>query len=424
MYVKSRNNGPVCFYCGEIGHVKRICEKWKKKQEEEELKSKKEKEEASCFCYQSQKKNECNESDDDIECIALVSQVTTMEHKKDWVVDSAASRHMCNNPSLMKNLRVLNEKQYIKVGNGEYVQANAEGTVKLEIKTGGVTRKFKLENVLLATELKYNLLSVAKAAEAGKTIEFGRYGCKIIDGSTRQVLGSGRKKGNLYYVNCAKQEERNSQRSSENNVKSQNRSLKNKEMKKALNFMSENNFERELMKRLDRMESEIKQSNIIIKEKKEQNPEDKNNNQEDKNTRQNNSGNEVQEDKKQAVSNANHRNYSAQEDHQIQNSLEIDLVDTENQMKVEKFLNKQNEDQNHAEGEGESDIKVDTIDNTMSEDMVDQENVAQILVEQAIKAIENQSDSAEKKQKLKRRGGFIKKLCTLKKFFSSRSKRS
>ena len=39
--------GPVCFYCGESGHVKRFCKEWKKKQEEEEVGNKKEKEEST-----------------------------------------------------------------------------------------------------------------------------------------------------------------------------------------------------------------------------------------------------------------------------------------------------------------------------------------------------------------------------------------
>ena len=131
LLVKSRNSGPICFYCGKNGHVKRFCEEWKKKQEEEEMQSKKEKEAASFFCYRG-KEGECDESDDEIDCIALVSQVASLEHKKDWVIDSAASVHMCNNPNLMINLKPLSTAQHIKVGNGEYVEAKAEGNVKLE----------------------------------------------------------------------------------------------------------------------------------------------------------------------------------------------------------------------------------------------------------------------------------------------------
>ena len=199
---------------------------------------------------------------------------------------------MCNNPSLMKNVKPLKENQYIKVGNGEYVEANAEGTVKLEIKTGAVVRKFRLQNVLLATELKYNLLSVAKCTEAGKTIEFGRNGCKIIDTSTRQTVGSGQKKGNLYYVNVVKKEDKNSRKYAENH-KSCNRNLDNDKMKKALNFVNENNFERELRERLERMENKIKVVSNTIKEEKHLNQEDRYYNEEDKNY-------DVQEDKKQA----------------------------------------------------------------------------------------------------------------------------
>ena len=165
------------------------------------------------------------------------------------MIDSAASRHICSDRSLMKDVKMLEDKQYVKVGNGEYVKAEAEGIVNLKVKTGGVTRKFILSNVLLVPELKFNLFSVPKVAEAGKTVEFGKQGCKIIDKSTRKVIGSGRKAGNLYYVNCVNAGE------STNNVKKNKRNnLNGKQMKKALNFVRENSFEKEMLKRLDQME--------------------------------------------------------------------------------------------------------------------------------------------------------------------------
>ena len=109
----------------------------------------------------------------------------------------------------------------------------------MKVKTGGVTRKFILSNVLLVPELKFNLLSVPKVAEAGKTVEFGKQGCKIIDKSTRKVIGSGRKAGNLYYVNCV-----NAGESTSSIKKNKRNSLNGKQMKKALNFVRENSFEK------------------------------------------------------------------------------------------------------------------------------------------------------------------------------------
>ena len=272
LFVRSKSGGPVCFYCGQTGHIKKFCEEWKKKNEEEEKKgvNKKQNEEASYFCKQGKigkggKFSQDSDSDSDIDCIALVSQVSTVEHSKPWIIDSAASQHMCSNPRAMKNLKKLDITQKIKVGNGQYVEAKAEGTVKLEVNAGNSIRTFKLGKVLLAPDLKFNLLSVSKAAESGKTVEFGKQGCRILENSTRQTIGSGRKKGNLYHLNCVK--DRSNKKKKESNLDS-------KQMERALKIVSENKFEREMMKRLDKVEREIKQSNTI-KEDEDQNQEDK-----------------------------------------------------------------------------------------------------------------------------------------------------
>ena len=274
LLVRSRSGGPVCFYCGQTGHIKKFCEEWKKKNEEEEKKGvdKKQNEEASYFCKRGKtgkvgKFVQDSDSDSDIDCIALVSQVSTVEHTKQWIIDSAASMHMCNNPRAMKNLKKLDITQRIKVGNGQYLEAKAEGTVKLEVNAGNSIRKFKLGNVLLAPELKFNLFSVSKAAESGKTVEFGKQGCRIIENSTRQTIGSGRKRGNLYHLNCVRKD-------GGNNKKREN--LDCKQMERALKIVSENNFEKEMMIRLDRVERKIKQS-YTIKEDNDQSQEDSNN---------------------------------------------------------------------------------------------------------------------------------------------------
>ena len=284
LLVRSKpSGGPVCFYCGKNGHIKKFCEEWKKKNEGEEVKSRKDKEESSFFCRRSRVGlDNDSDSDDDIECIALISQVSTVEHRREWIIDSAASHHICNNSNSMQNLKKLNCSQKIKVGNGDFVEVKAEGTVKLEINAGNSTRKFKLQKVLFAPDLKFNLFSVPRAAQAGKTVEFGKQGCRIVESSTRQTIGSGRKKGNLYYVNCVRREERNSNKCKE-------RSLDSKQMQRALHCVSESNFEREMMKRLDRVEREVQ--SYTLKEDDDQNQEDMNLVQEDRK-----SGDEIQED--------------------------------------------------------------------------------------------------------------------------------
>ena len=61
----------------------------------------------------------------------------------------------------------------------------AIGTGAVEIKLelpGGESKIGRLNEVLYVPTLPYNLLSVAKATEAGKTVTFGETQGKIVDG--------------------------------------------------------------------------------------------------------------------------------------------------------------------------------------------------------------------------------------------------
>ena len=163
-------NGYVkkCFYCGKSGHIKKFCAEWNKKQEEDQKESKKT--EVANFSYvrgsRREKVVDSDSSDDEVECIALVSEVHKQSDK--WVVDSAATNHLCNNRRQIRNMRRMKVVKSVKVGNGNYVKAKYEGTVKLRIRSGNRVRVFKLTNVLFVPDLKYNLFSVAKTSQAGK----------------------------------------------------------------------------------------------------------------------------------------------------------------------------------------------------------------------------------------------------------------
>ena len=147
---KFRKDTRTCFYCGKSGHIKAFCDELKKKIEEQQ--EEKRKSERANFSYCAQKRDES--SDDEYECIALVSEVVNEKNSK-WIVDSAAGSHMCKNKKEFRYLKKLEHPKRVKVGNGQYVQACSEGTVKLSVKVGHVIRKVKLHNVLFVPELKY-----------------------------------------------------------------------------------------------------------------------------------------------------------------------------------------------------------------------------------------------------------------------------
>ena len=234
---KSKPNGPLCFYCGERGHIKRFCEEWKKDNEERNRNNDKQPDsrkqsEVANFSYVEKNTDTRGSDSDDYECIALVSKVSARSRSK-WIVDSAASNHMCCDVKLFSNLKDLESSKNIKVGDGKCVKARKEGTVKLVIRTANKTRKCKLNNVLYVPDLKFNLLSVSKAAEAGKRTEFNVNGCKFVDNMTGETVGSASKIGSLYYVNCQSV-----------NRKRNEKKIYGRQMETALISVRENNFQK------------------------------------------------------------------------------------------------------------------------------------------------------------------------------------
>ena len=245
LLVRSRTSGPVCFFCGQIGHIKKFCDEWKKKQNEEQQKKKDQ--EVANFSQRI-------DYDSDVECIALVSELKNIEKK--WIVDSAASKHLCNDKQNMKDLRRLRYPQYVKVGNGESVEARYEGSVKLQVNSGSRIRPVKLHHVLYVPDLKYNLLSVSKSAELGKKVEFERSGCKIVDIGTGEVVARASKKGQLYYLDCCSSQGR----------QDQTKKLSAKqEMEKALLSVRENNFQEQMLKRLNSIEEDKNNMELRLK---------------------------------------------------------------------------------------------------------------------------------------------------------------
>ena len=278
---RSKYVPPNCYYCGESGHIKRNCEEWKRKQEETQEVSKQPA--VANFSYVNRRKGRADSesSDDEVECIALISE-ERQESQSKWVVDSAATNHMCKDRNSIRNLKRLKKSKNVKVGNGEYVQAQFEGTVKLKVRSGSKMTVFKLCNVLFVPELKYNLLSVSKASQAKKKVQFDQQGCKIIDMNSEEILGEATRVGNLYCIDIAKKSD----------IKRANLgNLCRNDMEKAIASIRENSFKQEIMARLNLVEEDktrmnnrlnvveedINSNPIIIKEENtDQNQEDTN----------------------------------------------------------------------------------------------------------------------------------------------------
>lgn len=88
------------------------------------------------------------------------------------------------------------------MGDGHTLEAVGHGIVELDMNLpDGTTKRCKLHDVLYVPNLTYNLLSVSKAAESGKTAEFSKTNCRFLD-AKKKLIAVGMRLGSLYYLDC------------------------------------------------------------------------------------------------------------------------------------------------------------------------------------------------------------------------------
>ena len=182
--VSDQKETKTCHFCKKPGHFKQDCRK---------------------YLTQEEKKQSTNaagamaasESDSEEE-VFVATHALTASSKRDWIVDSGATCHMCNNKELFDEIKALDTPQEVKLGDGHTLQATAEGIVTLEtLLPNGKSRMCRLENVLLVPKLSFNILSVSKASKAGKTTKFDNSRCEISN-KERKVIAYATRVGSLY----------------------------------------------------------------------------------------------------------------------------------------------------------------------------------------------------------------------------------
>ena len=201
-YQQGAGSGFICFYCKKSGHMKRNCTKWKESQK------KREKENANVVSGSGRNQNQ-DSSDSECGFVTVADHAlssTSKIEKDDWLVDSGASKHMCNDEDSFTDMEDLdeNDAKKVTVGNGQPVDVLKKGTVKLEVEgPNGEIKICKLKNVLFVPDLCFNLMSVGKASEANITVTFSDDECKFISEKSG-IIATGRKLNGLYHLNRAK----------------------------------------------------------------------------------------------------------------------------------------------------------------------------------------------------------------------------
>ena len=128
----------------------------------------------------------------DVEIVVLTVDTQTSVvaglSERDWLIDSAASRSITNNSSLLTNPRPAVGTK-VKLPDGRLFNASLVGDVVITVVTGDVEHKYTLHDVLVVDEIKCNLLSATRAAEQSNLgFTLVNKTCTVFDGQSTQVL--------------------------------------------------------------------------------------------------------------------------------------------------------------------------------------------------------------------------------------------
>lgn len=196
-FTASQRRGPsskkqlTCHFCKKPGHFKRDCRKYAAQLQTNEKRDKTKHSASKAATKYS------SSSDDEA---MLVSHALMATSRGNWIIDSGATCHMCNQKDLFRELNHLTRPQEVSLGDGHVLEATDTGTVILEmLLPDGSSKKCKLKDVLYVPKLSYSLLSVSKAAEAGKITKFNNSGCEILNGD-HKVIAFATRVGSLYFL--------------------------------------------------------------------------------------------------------------------------------------------------------------------------------------------------------------------------------
>jgi len=174
-----------CYYCHTFGHISHDCP---------ELKAKKQRQDKVAAIA-------ADDGSDSEDAICLVGNAAdTDDISKSWLVDSAASAHMCWMRGCFDNYRTTTGRR-VTMGDKGSVATAGVGTVVLNVIVHGKTRKIKLKKVLHVPTMGFNLMSVGMMEERGAEVSFK--GGKTIIKMSDKVAACGTRKSGLYHLDMA-----------------------------------------------------------------------------------------------------------------------------------------------------------------------------------------------------------------------------
>jgi len=174
-----------CYYCHKFGHISHDCPVLKA--------GNRSKDNVAAIAG-----DEGSDSDD---AICLVGNAADNDDISwSWLVDSAASAHMCWMRACFENYQMTTGRSVTMVDK-ESVATAGVGTVVLNVIVQGKTRKIKLEKVLHVPSMGFKLMSVGRMEE--RSAEVSLKGGKAIIKISDKVAACGTRKSGLYHLDMA-----------------------------------------------------------------------------------------------------------------------------------------------------------------------------------------------------------------------------
>lgn len=132
---------------------------------------------------------------------AAVHSITKQDRSvtNEWLLDSGATGHMCNNKTSLTNVRPTQPAVLLTVANGNVVNIKEKGRATL---SGKYNTQIPLNDVLYASSLSSNLMSVAKMVDMDDIVIFHKTGARVEDANGTVKLTATRK-GDLFIVDQA-----------------------------------------------------------------------------------------------------------------------------------------------------------------------------------------------------------------------------
>ena len=185
-----------CHYCKKLGHMQKDCYERASATSPEKRNDREKKK-----IPQRWKGSWKSRSSPGVGLIITHALATSNSQADSWILDSGATCHICCNRTLFSEL-YFKPSQDVTLGDNHVIKSAGCGTVKIQLaQKNGSYLDCTLYDVLYVPELSFNLLSISRITDRGKTVTFDEFTSDIIceDG---EIIGSAIKNGCLYYLSC------------------------------------------------------------------------------------------------------------------------------------------------------------------------------------------------------------------------------